>query len=87
MYRDRIPDFANTSTYPECRDSRCRDNECRPYHQIFSQQQIDHSPPSLTLLHVDGPVKRLALSTILICNKKSSLRTKYPGPRMNRSVS
>jgi len=31
MYRDRIRDFTNTSTYPACRDTRCRDNECRLY--------------------------------------------------------
>ena len=31
MYRDRIRDFTNTSTYPECRDIRCQDNECRLY--------------------------------------------------------
>jgi len=24
MYRDRIRDFTNTSTYPECRDTWCR---------------------------------------------------------------
>jgi len=24
MYRDRIRDFTNTSTYPECRDNECR---------------------------------------------------------------
>ena len=34
-FRDRIWDFTNTLTYPECRDTRCRDNECRLYN-IFS---------------------------------------------------
>jgi len=29
IYRDRIWDFTNTSTYRKCRDTRCRDNECR----------------------------------------------------------
>ena len=29
MYRDRILDFTNTSTYPECQDIQCRDNVCR----------------------------------------------------------
>ena len=30
-YRDRIRDFKNTSTYPECRDTQCQDNEWRLY--------------------------------------------------------
>jgi len=40
MYRDRIQDFTNTSTYPECRD-----NECRLYIYInkkYSLFSTDH---------------------------------------------
>jgi len=36
MYRDPIRYFTNTSTYPECWDTRCQDNECRLYQEITS---------------------------------------------------
>jgi len=34
MYRDRIRDLTNSSTYPEYRDTRCQENECRLYHNL-----------------------------------------------------
>ena len=40
MYRDRIRDFTNTSTYLECRDIRCQDNECRLYPIFYPTPQV-----------------------------------------------
>jgi len=37
MYRNRIREITNTTTYPECRDTRCRDNGCQLYRNLLER--------------------------------------------------